>query len=137
MWNHVSSSKLLRRTSRTTRQELSSLGLRAAPPRQGPRQAGHRHRGSDAAGVHESGTRSGRSSRQFYNQKVYYENNLLLKKLTAIDRGKGSLNKDRLMGANFAYNGRNKCFRVGDKNSLHNGWLKAKAADRRAARTTT
>lgn len=68
--------------------------------------------------------------RQFYNHKVYYENMLLLKKLDDINKKKGSLNKDRLQSANFAYSGRNKCFKVGDRNSLNNGWMKTNQEER-------
>lgn len=67
--------------------------------------------------------------RQFYNHKVYYENMLLLKKLNEINKKKGSLNKERLQSANFAYSGRNKCFKIGDRNTLNNGWLKTRQED--------
>ena len=65
--------------------------------------------------------------RQLYNHKVYYENTLLLKKLTDISQKKGSLNKDKLIESNFAHsnNSKTKCFKVNDKNSLHNAWCKA------------
>ena len=70
--------------------------------------------------------------RQLYNHKVYYENTLLLKKLSQISQQRGALNKDRLLEANFAHRKRDKnaCFKINERNTLHNAWHKSQKEDK-------
>jgi hypothetical protein len=122
MWNTISSSKLLRAIEDEKvassdqayiRHEIGKATVKRAidvdPPNQPEFMKQNQKR---------------KVLRQFYNHKVFYENNLLLKKLNDINNKKGALNKDRLERSNFAYSGKTTCFKIGNKNSLHNGWIK-------------
>lgn len=67
--------------------------------------------------------------RQLYNQKVFYENELLLKKLNHIERNEGALNAHKIRRNHFAYGPAMKCFQQGGRNTLSNGWLASQKSE--------
>lgn len=128
MWNTISASKLLRAIEdekvvlvdqALVRHERGKATVKHVIDVQPPNQPDF---------IRENTKR--KVSRQIYNHKVFYENNVLLKKLNDISKKKGALNKDRLQQSNFAYSGKTNCFKVGNKTSLHNAWVKSQKEER-------
>jgi hypothetical protein len=129
MWNTISSSKLLKAIEdEKVRRHLIQALLRHEKGKATVKRAVDVEAPNQPEFMRQNKKR--KVLRQFYNHKVFYENNLLLKKLNDINKKKGALNKDRLQSANFAYSGKTNCFKIGNKTSLHNGWLKGQKEDK-------